>query len=325
MAIMARLSTTLGALAVLAAGLFNPAARAQEEPAAEAAPAPTASQSTDELQSDTITVIGRRGEGVALRDYAMDFVIEIGDPPTSHNGYARWGRRICIGVLNAPQDGGEFVADRIGEIATELGLKPQGPGCTPNIVIAFAADAKALAQQLVEEQPRRFRPFGGEGGTTQGLWSLSKFAESDAPVRWWQVTMVVDRMGAPAISEPGQPGGPTVVAGANSFIRNSVEDELWNATVIVDAPQVNGVSWIQLADYLAMVTLAQIDPEGSSAGYDSVLNLFESPDSVRGLTDWDWSYLRALYELDRRLMPRHQRGVLAGLIAREQQRLEEEE
>ncbi len=308
---MARLSTTLGVLAVLAAGAD---ALAQDEPTVAATPTPTAMEG-----ADTVTVIGRRGEGVTLRDYAMDFVAELGDPATPRTGYATWGRRICIGVENAPADGAQFIADRIGEIATELGLRAGGPGCTPNVVISFALDGQALAQAMVEQQPLRFRPFGGYGGTTQGLQRLDDFASSDAAVRWWQVTMIVDWMGKPAITLTGQPEGPTVVAGANSLLRQSVEDQLWTETIIVDAPKVTGVSWRQLADYLALVTLAQIDPKGSSAGYDSILNLFDGGGSVPGLTDWDWSYLRGLYELDRSLEPRHQRGVLAGLIARNQE------
>jgi hypothetical protein len=141
-------------------------------------------------------------------------------------------------------------------------------------------------------------------------------------VRWWQVTMVVDPMGRPAMETPQQLGGPPVVAGANSLITNSVEDELWTAVVIVDAPKVAGLSWLQLADYLALVSLAQIDPKGDSSGYDTILNIFESPRSASELTDWDWSYLRGLYKLNHRLLPGHQRSSLARLIAREAQGLE---
>ncbi len=281
--------------------------------------ADVAAPAESEAAEDVVTVIGRRGEGTTLREFATEFVIELADPPTSNNGYATWGRRICVGVQDAPLESAQYVADRISQIAAELGVRPGEPGCDPNLVIFFASDAKALATALVDERPLVFRPYGGEGGTNQGLQSLSEFASSEAPVRWWQVTMVVDTMGKPAIEAPDGLNGPPVVAGANSLITNSVQDQLWTATVIVDVPQVSGLSWRQLADYLAIVSLAQIDPKGDSSGYDSILNIFESPNSASELTDWDWSYLRGLYKLNRRLLPRHQQSSLARLIAREAQ------
>ena len=54
-----------------------------------------------------------------------------------------------------------------------------------------------------------------------------------------------------------------------------------------------------LADYVAMVTLAQIDPGADTRQLDSILNLFEderSRQTLSGLTDWDQAYLLSLYE-----------------------------
>ena len=42
------------------------------------------------------------------------------------------------------------------------------------------------------------------------------------------------------------------------------------------------VSAEQLADYVAMVTLAQIDPDADTRGYASILNLFQTPDAAPG-------------------------------------------
>jgi len=309
---------TLTALAFLCAAWTTPQA-----PAQEAVPvAPTGEKSTDE-----VVVTGQRSEDLRLGEYATNFVVEVGDPTSASQGFARWRQSICAGVVNAPTtEGAQFIIDRVGDIARDLGLATQEPGCSPNIAIVFAPDAAALASRWVEESPSLFRPFGGEGGTTQGVAALREFAASDAPVRWWQISMVTDWSGQPAFSTRTQPEfgikgpltGQVSVAGTNSNIVNSVVGELTQAYVIVDTRKLGGESWEQIADYAAMVALAQINPGGNAAGYDSVLNLFKSQPSVRGLTDWDRSYLRALYELDLRLMPRSQRGALAGLITRDQ-------
>ena len=55
----------------------------------------------------------------------------------------------------------------------------------------------------------------------------------------------------------------------------------------------------QLADYVAMVTLAQNDPDADTGRYASILNVFDDPETATGLTDWDQAYLRGLYDAER--------------------------
>ena len=67
--------------------------------------------------------------------------------------------------------------------------------------------------------------------------------------------------------------------------------------IIVDATKLTGTTWQQLADYLAVVSLAQINPKTNPAAFDSILNLFSNPAAYSGLTDWDRSYFEALYDV----------------------------
>lgn len=307
-----------GVCAAFAAALAVavPAAAQDAEPAD--APDPPSAE-----VEDRVTVIGRRLEGQTMREYASDFVARIVSPPSGDYGYARWDRAICVGVENLQEEPAAYIADRISDVAAELGLRPGAEGCTPNIVVTFAADGRALASHLVEERPAMFRPFGGEGGTTQGFHALNAFASSDAAVRWWQISLPVDWAGNIAITIPNSPfnSGPPTVAGSNSRITNGVRDRLAAAFIIVDASKLEGVNWGQLADYLAMVALAQIDPDAEPAGYDTILNLF-SAGSVAGMTDWDMTFLQALYRFNQHRYPRQQHGVLASEIARQHRALE---
>jgi hypothetical protein len=68
--------------------------------------------------------------------------------------------------------------------------------------------------------------------------------------------------------------------------------------IIVDASQLKGKTWQQLGDYLAILSLAQIDPNTNPAAFDSILNLFTNAAAYSGLTDWDRSYVQALYDID---------------------------
>ena len=56
-----------------------------------------------------------------------------------------------------------------------------------------------------------------------------------------------------------------------------------------------------VADYVAMVTLAQIDPQAQTRDYPTILNLFaEDPDNASfEMTNWDIAYLHGLYRTTR--------------------------
>ncbi|WP_051651191.1 hypothetical protein [Brevundimonas bacteroides] len=93
-----------------------------------------------------------------------------------------------------------------------------------------------------------------------------------------------------------------------TLIAATTRQDMWAATIIVDFTRVGEVNYDQLADYIAFVALAQVDPEADTSGFPTVLNVFDDPASAPGLTDWDRAYLRGLYESDERT---------AGAIGRE--------
>lgn len=294
---------------VLVASLLLPAAFATgADGTDETEPRPPAGEDIE-----NIVVTGQR-PGV-LRRLMFDFIVEIGDPVSSSRGYARWWDRLCVGVYNLPdQRVAQYLADKITLAALEVGLRTESPGCQPNLHVVFSPDARELASRMVEESPVMFRPFGNTEYTTQGLTALEHFKNSDAPVRWWQITMVVDEVGNPAIQLPGQET-PTV-RGVASRLKSPISDALWGSLVIVDAGRLGDVQWPQLADYLTMVSLAQIDPDARPSGYDSILNLFSADKAPPGMTDMDRIYLRALYALDTMTLPHTQRGVFSSEMVR---------
>jgi hypothetical protein len=71
--------------------------------------------------------------------------------------------------------------------------------------------------------------------------------------------------------------------------------------VVVDKGRVAGLTMGALADYTAMVGLAQVNLEGDYSNTDSILNLFagsgKAP-SVDHLSAWDAGFLKALYATD---------------------------
>jgi hypothetical protein len=156
-----------------------------------------------------------------------------------------------------------------------------------------------------------------------GLEAMHEFAESDKPVRWWHVSVPVDaRLGNPAQRMPGQALSPSleqqhwVTVEGPSRIHSGLRDDLLYAIIIVDGPKLQGkgTTWEQLGDYLAFVSLAQIDLTAQPSGFDSILNLFSNPKAYSGLTDWDRSYIHALYRFDQERDPRMQRNGLVDAM-----------
>lgn len=273
-------------------------------------------QAAPPAELESIVVDGRR-----LRDSVERFVDDVVAPPVGR-GPARWDRKVCVGALNLRRDAAQIVVDQVSRIALDVGLEPGDPGCRPNILIIAADDGEALARALVERSPRAFRP--NYAGASRGSSALDRFQASSAPVRWWHLSLPVTETGDIAVRLPG--GGVPMVRQDGSRLTTRLRNDLRRAYVIVDLEEMDGVTFQQLGDYIGMVAMAQIDPEAETAAYDTVLNLFEAPEAVDGLTEWDRSYLQSLYdaELNRR-SPNQQGGEVAGLMLRDRRQARTED
>ena len=255
-------------------------------------------------------------DGRSLADRVEDFVDAVAAPPR-RRGIARWRGRVCFGVVNLQEAQARGLIDRISAVADEYGVRLAGPGCQPNVVVIFADDGRAMAGALVEADRRAFHL--GVGGLDRGKVALEQFRQSDAPVRWWHVSMpVVGATGVRAVRMPGD-FGPILVPGEGLVNQGRpITDMLNKVIVIVDAGKLDGVAGDQLADYLAMVSLAQVDPEGDTSAYDSILNIFDAPTAPDRLTAWDRGYLEALYDSwPQRLEGSRQAAAVTRILERE--------
>ncbi|KAK0351415.1 hypothetical protein LTR94_025048, partial [Friedmanniomyces endolithicus] len=122
------------------------------------------------------------------REQARSFVEEVTTAPVGRLR-ARWERSICIGVNNLDARYARFMIDRISLVALETGVEVDGPGCKPDIQIVAAADANDLARALVQDDRLAFRPALAK--TDLGDEALERFQTTDAPVRWWHVSLPV--------------------------------------------------------------------------------------------------------------------------------------
>lgn len=245
-------------------------------------------------------------EGRRLEDLTEDFVREVA-APSAGRGLARWRDGVCVGVVNLRAEHAQYIADRVSTVAEDMGLRAGQPGCHPSIVIVAATDANAFTEEFIDMRPRLFRVGGS--GMDRGRAAFERFRTTERPVRWWVVSAPVDDdTGQVAVRIFGHVRGnggsvmdyaPQIRVRNVSNLSTQIVNDTKRAFIIVDVDRIQDVSLTQLADYIAMVALAQIDPDADTSAYRSVLNLFEDPEQTPGLTQWDLAYLEGLYSAQR--------------------------
>lgn len=268
---MQQFVASLSALALIASGGLAFAQDAQTPPT--------------EVEGVTIT-------GGRLEEVVRSFVAEVAAAPRDRN-LARWDRRICIGVVNMDARYAQALVDQVSAVSLAVGLDIGEPGCRANVLILADSNGDALATRLVDDSPLVFRP--DLGGTNLGRAALAHFQSSGAPVRWWHVTRTVS-------SDTGEiaQGGATIQVRGASRLRRNVREDMDHVIIILDTSRIGALNFASLADYVAMVALAQVDAEADTAEFPTILNLFSTTpvDPGARMTQWDLDYLRALYDMD---------------------------
>jgi len=240
-----------------------------------------------------------------LEARAETFAEEVSQP-VRQRGLARWARPACFGVVNFEGDVARRIADQLVARADELGLPAGELDCEPNVFVIGTVDAPEVARAWVERNPDVFQQRFA--GSTAGRSALENFTSSDNAVRWWHISVpvhfdILHQVAQAAVRMPGR-DPPKLNVYSRSQHQSRIRDDLLKVLVLVDVERLGPVTIDQLCDYLLMVAYAQVDPDGDTASYETILNLFDDP-SVPGLTVWDRSYLTSLYEFD----PNRRAGV----------------
>lgn len=303
---------------MIISGLLALVLSAQQVPPGPPAPA------DEPIRLEDVVVDARRLESAA-EEY-----VDLIAAPAGRRGLARWHDGVCVGVANLENGLSQQLADQVSDVARGLGLRAHEPPCHPSVLIIATADAARFAEDFVAMRPVLFRV--GSPGMDRGKSALRDFTSQDRPVRWWHVSLPTDsQTGMPVIRMPGEVNGAGVGAGSvmdyapitnvNSPSRLSSQyvDVLKRVFIIVDVDRLNGATAQQLGAYLAMVALAQVDPDADTSQFDTILNLFDDPAAAPpGLSGWDQAYLEGLYgsgSESHRINQRSQVQAVAAAIA----------
>lgn len=258
---------------------------------------------------DTIDVIGRKAEEV--RKEAQEFVratrVAEGEQPV-----ARWVDPVCVRAIGVPDEVASRVEHRVREIAKAARVRLAKPRCTPNLTIAFTDSAGKIARWVGQRSQTAF-----ENITHAEREQLYRGA---APIRWWHTVEMRSSDGMRSMGNDVPPaarldgigsvalGGQVIQQYRPSFLRTQVVRALTSASVVIDVKLAQGKLLDSVADYAALVGLAEIRPADSPPAA-SILSLF-SDRGPAALTALDSIFLRTLYRLPLDRTALAQRGLL---------------
>lgn len=221
-------------------------------------------------------------------------------------GLARWHIPVCPQVTGLRREDGEFILWRISEVARGAGVPLAGEHCQPNLFVFVTLEPKQLLTDM--EKQRRAVTFGNAAPV-----DIDEFIATPRVARvWYNSSMESPDSFAPAYGFP--PFGQITAAGslgANvttdweraSRVTRTMERVFTAVYIVIDKGHLQGVTLGQLADYIAMVGLAQIKPGAQLSDAPTILKLFDGAPraALPGMSDWDQAFVKSLYATEQKV------------------------
>jgi hypothetical protein len=265
----------------------------------------TSSDASEQLQEVTVTA-----HRVELEKRVSEFINQIA-AAENEEGLPRWKAPVCPLVSGLTKEEGDFIVGRISQIARDAGAPLAGKNCHPkNLYILVHPQPKELLQAMA----KRNRAFTvGNDDTPPEV--FDSLLAAPRAVRVWYTTEERTLNGVVFVRRPGDP--PPIMRTTGSTLDNGVVWQLAHVFVVVDQTRLRGITRGQLADYAAMVALADLKPGANLGDAPSILTLFDgSPEAApNGISDWDLAFLKSLYTTDQK--SKQQRNEIAHQMVSE--------
>ncbi len=274
-----------------------PAAAAQTTAPAESANAPLA----------TTTAV--------LEQFAKSFAT----PARLSGKIARWDSGICPIAVGQPPQFTSFVTKRVKDVATTVGAPVNASAaCTPNIEIVFTTTPQALLDNVRRHQAEFL-------GYAESSAQKDRLATVTRPIQAWYTTETKDMHGMGTIDgAPHRMVGTTLScftcsrcpfcgtmnaqeldlpdvtsAVSGSFINNGTRSTFFHVIIVVDANRLAGYQIGPLADYITILSLAQLNSLDACQPLPSIVNMLAPGcgQKASDITKNDLAYLSGLYKM----------------------------
>ena len=287
----------IGAAALVLSAFLGSSATGQSPAGGPVAEAPDQAVSDEKNKLPEVTIEAQRR---SIERQAHSFVYDITDRVNDIDSLARWGRPICPLVAGITVEQGEAVLTRLSQIAiaAKAPLAPQH--CKPNFEVVVTSDPEGLLKTWRHHDRFMF----GRIPPPNGEEPIRQFMHSTRPIRVWYNADLTGNAGetpsdASFALNGNFEGAPAVSVTDNPRMSQSALLKLTSVIIVVDGRRVKGYSVGQLADYIGMIGMAQVNPNFDPSTAPSILRLFaasSSPgDRPEGLSRWDRAFLKGLY------------------------------
>jgi hypothetical protein len=220
----------------------------------------------------------------------------------------RWHSPVCPLVAGWPQTEGQAIFNRLTDVVASVGVPLGKTGCHPNFYVVGTTQPDALLKARAHHDVNL---FGGGFGS-------HKFLSTPRPIRVWYNATLTDPDGIPATSLGV--GDTAVFAGVPTFATHgdisprfafSVVPGLGSVIIVIDLTRMSGLDVNQVADYLVVAGLTEVNFDANFGDAPTILRLFSAAadDRPASLSAWDAAYLKALYQTAQ--SDRHQRVEIA--------------
>jgi hypothetical protein len=279
-----------------------------------------ANAQTEALPTESVTVSGQK---LAPQEKLQDFIHAYATRSGVAAKMARWKAGICPIVAGLPDAHGKFITERVRQVAAQAGAPVAAAGCKPNIDIVFTLHP----QVLLDGMRKKSRVLLGYHEAAEE----DRLATVSHPVQAWYTTQTVDLRGSTSVDDKLRKHGgfyidnpmgmmyppifipdAPVVQVTGDHMGDGLSSELYHVVMVIDLARIEGQTLGALADYAAMLSLAQTQSFEACAPVSSITNL-ESPGCGNDLkadavTANDLAYLQALYRTDPRATFAHQQS-----------------
>ena len=204
---------------------------------------------------------------------------------------ARWQVPICPLVTGVANDLSEYIHGRVWQVAKYAGAPLAPSDCDPNLVIVLTPEPHQFLRNWWADDHSLFNRNRGIGG-------INRFIESEEAIRAWYNACSMSPVWAKSFSRGNILPCDTGEIGSR-LVWESIR-AIYSVIVVVDIGRIEGLSVGQLADYIAVIGLAQVRRDAELGELPTILRLFTEarPSRPQGMSSWDKSFLESLYGSD---------------------------
>lgn len=266
--------------------------------ARSAAPEPPAQPASGKAPLDTIIVEAQRRK--QLEQEVNHFVSSVVVRYWS-DSLLRWNTPVCPLVAGLPREQGELVLARISQIARNAHAPLAGEKCGANFLVVATSKPDELLEKWWKRIPDMY-------DTKNGVLPLERFLGARRPIRVWYNSFLGTSSSGARLSPDlfaqllqgpeyqGLQGTPSSESDGSRLEYSAVQS-ISSVIIVVDKNRMTGINLRQIADYVAMIGLAEVRVDADTGSIPTILDLFRDTRPLpEGLSAWDEAYLASLYD-----------------------------